>query len=634
VPFEEGIDMSPCEEEERAVAGLLVVLLRALRHWPQAELARASGIQKSQISLYELWKVRPTEANLRRLAAAAGVTWAEARLALPALRALYRLTTKPAAPRRELSGARRMAAAVGRAATGAFAGSVRPFLQRRLLTLTWPGQPAPGPPPDKEMPAALGLLVVLLRSLRHWSQVELAGSSGVQRSQISAYELGKTAPRKKTLGRLAAAVGVPLEEALAVLPVLCDLLQAVVRGAGERAALAETAGKIAADLFLLTVEPVLPKRLPVLAGQAAVQEARRQADIRCLELMRRPADERWRLVEEYEAYQTWALCETMALESEKCAAHDPDVAMDLARLAVRMAELTRGSREWRARVGGRCWGYLANAYRVKGDFLAAEEAFVRSDRLWQAGAAADPGLLLDGTRLLDLKASLRRHQGQFQESLDLLDQALTESRSAQDTARLLLKKSATLEQMGDWQGAIEVLQQARPLVESRGDPRERFGLEYNLCRSLTDAGRLAEAAALLPKVKGLALQIGNGLDLLRCRWLQGLVAAGLGHLEEAAADLEAVAGELAALAIAFDAAQASLDVAVIYLRQGRSAEVKRLAGQIVAVFQAQRVHHEALAAVIVFQMAAEQERATAELVKKLSDFLRRAQHAPGLRFEP
>jgi tetratricopeptide (TPR) repeat protein len=493
-------------EEERAVLGLLVVLLRSLRHLSQTELARVSGVQKSQISLYELWKIRPTEVTVRRFASVAGVTWAEARKALPVLRALYRLASRPTGRRRgELPGGGRMPAAVGRAAAGAFHRSVQPFLRNRL---------------------------------------------------------------------------------------------------------------------------------PALAGRAAAQEARRRAKIPLRDLLRRPSAERWRMVEEYEAYRTWALCEAVALESEKKAADDADVALDLARLAVRMAELTPGSKEWRARIGGRCQAFLANAWRVKGDFPEADEAFCRADRLWQDGAAADPGLILDGARLLDLKASLRRHQGRFEESLDLLEQAVAASRSDQATARLLLKKAFTLKEMGDWQRAMETVERARPLVGNPGDLRTRFGLEFTFCKCLTDAGRHAEAAALLPKVGNLARQLGNGLDLLRCRWLQGLVAAGLGQLEEAVADLEAVAGELAALGIAFDAAQASLDLAVLSLRQGRPAEVKRLAGQIVAVFKAQRVHREALAAVIVFHEAAEQERATAELAKKLSDFLRRAQHAPGLRFEP
>jgi tetratricopeptide (TPR) repeat protein len=373
-------------------------------------------------------------------------------------------------------------------------------------------------------------------------------------------------------------------------------------------------------------------------SQALLEEKaraqRREAEGLLKDLMSRPSRERWRMVEEQEAYRTWALAQRTAFESVKLAAHDADAALDLAKLSVRMAELTPGSRGWRARVGGLCWGFLANAYRVKGDFPAADEAFVRSDQLWKAGAASDPGLILDGTRLLDLKASLRRHQGLFNESLDFLEQALAASRSGEVTSRLLLKKSATLEQMGDWQGTIESLKQARPLVESQGDLRALFGLEFNLSVSLCDAGRHAEAEELLIKVKRLALGLGNGLDLLRCRWLQGLILAGLGKIEVAVRDLEYVAGELVARSIAFDAGRACLDLAELYLQQGRTAEVKRLAGQIVAVFKAQKVHREALASVILFQEAAEQERATAELARKLSDYLRRAQHAPELRFEP
>ena len=123
--------MSP-EDEEKAVLGLLVVLLRGLRHGSQAELARASGVQKSQISVYELGKTLPSEATLRRLAAAAGITWAEVSTVLPALRALYRLATRPADRRPAFPGARRTSAAVGRAAAGAFRRQVLPFLRDLL----------------------------------------------------------------------------------------------------------------------------------------------------------------------------------------------------------------------------------------------------------------------------------------------------------------------------------------------------------------------------------------------------------------------------------------------------------------------------------------------------------------------
>lgn len=391
--------------------------------------------------------------------------------------------------------------------------------------------------------------------------------------------------------------------------------------------------RVAAALGAMAVFHVTFEQLAQALREQRARADREAAEPVFKELMQWPPAKRWRMVEEYEAYRTWALCERVTLESERKAAHDADEALDLARLAVRMAELTPGSEEWRSRIGGLCCGFLANAHRVKGDFPGSDEVFLRSDRLWQAGALADPGLILDGSRLLDLKASLRRHQGRFEESLDLLAQAQAASRSDAATVRLLLKKSATLEQMGDWQGAIGALKQARPLVEKQGDRRSLCVLEFNLCTSLCDAGLYSEAEALLPKVRKLALDLGNRLDLLRCRWLRARLSAGLGRLEEAEAELDYVVGRLVARGIAFDAARACLDLAQLYLLQKRSAEVKRLAGQMVAVFKAQGVHREALAAVILFQGAAEQEKATVELVRKLADYLRRAERCPELRFE-
>jgi len=125
--------------------------------------------------------------------------------------------------------------------------------------------------------------------------------------------------------------------------------------------------------------------------------------------------------------------------------------------------------------------------------------------------------------------------------------------------------------------------------------------------------------------------VGKKLNTLRVRWLEGLVAAGLGRTEEAVAALEEVRREFAARGIAFDTALVSLDLAVIYLGQGRTAEVKALAAEMVAIFRAQRVQQEALAAVLVFQKAADRERATIEQARRLAGYLRQAQHDPGAK---
>jgi len=154
----------------------------------------------------------------------------------------------------------------------------------------------------------------------------------------------------------------------------------------------------------------------------------------------------------------------------------------------------------------------------------------------------------------------------------------------------------------------------------------------NLAWNLTHLGRFPQANALLPEVQALTAQLGNELDTLRLRWLEGRIAAGLGRTEEALAALSEVRSRFAELDIAYDAALATLEVAVLHLEQGRTGEVKELAMEMAPIFQAQGVHREALAALQLFCEAAKKEAVTVELARRLVEYLYRAQHDPELRF--
>jgi hypothetical protein len=85
--------------------------------------------------------------------------------------------------------------------------------------------------------------------------------------------------------------------------------------------------------------------------------------------------------------------------------------------------------------------------------------------------------------------------------------------------------------------------------------------------------------------------------------------------------------------IAYDAALATLELAVLYLEQERTREVKALARQMAPIFKAQGVHREALAALKLFCEAAEKEAVSVELTRRIVAYLYRAQHQPELRFE-
>ena len=85
--------------------------------------------------------------------------------------------------------------------------------------------------------------------------------------------------------------------------------------------------------------------------------------------------------------------------------------------------------------------------------------------------------------------------------------------------------------------------------------------------------------------------------------------------------------------VGFDAALVSLDLAALYARQGRTDEVKRLATEMVPIFESRDVHQEALAALLLFREAAEAEQVTLGLVDRIVTFLQRARLDPELRFQ-
>ena len=132
-------------------------------------------------------------------------------------------------------------------------------------------------------------------------------------------------------------------------------------------------------------------------------------------------------------------------------------------------------------------------------------------------------------------------------------------------------------------------------------------------------------AALLGRVQEDWLQ-------LRLLWLRGDIAAGQGDLAAAEQAYLATRDGFVTLSNGYDAATVSLDLAILYLRQDRTADVQRLAEEMLPVFQAQDVHREALAALALFQEAARQDRLTLDQARQVAAFLREARNEPALHF--
>jgi transcriptional regulator with XRE-family HTH domain/tetratricopeptide (TPR) repeat protein len=487
--------------------------------------------------------------------------------------------------------------------------------------------PRPTPPPP------LSVTLTMLRSARGWNQKDLALASGIPNSILSDYETGRRTLSREKLERIATALKMG-PEAIEMSLLALGFIQSQEEPPDSPLGLTEKerrAIKRAAAMAAREAANTTRTTLTRSFETTKIREAREEAEELWERLKRYSPRERRVFVESAREFQSWAFCERLCAESERAAAADAGRALDLADLALRVATQVPGGENWRSRVQGYAWAFVGNARRVASNLPGAEEAFTRAWTLWSSGNAGDFGILPEW-RLLDLEASLRRGQRRLSEALDLLDRAL--GKGSCEEGRILLKKAFTLEQLGEYEQAIATLTTAANVVDDRSEPRLLCVLKFNLAVNLCHLGRHQQAQGLIPEIRELASRLGNELDLVRLLWLEGRITAVSGERHKAIAAMEHVRGEFISRSLAYDMALVSLELAVLYLEDGRAGEVRILARQMAPVFQAQGVPRETMVAIRLFCESAEKDAATVELARRLAEYLQRARYEPGLKFQP
>jgi tetratricopeptide (TPR) repeat protein len=351
-------------------------------------------------------------------------------------------------------------------------------------------------------------------------------------------------------------------------------------------------------------------------------------------------EERLRLVRADPTFASWGLCELLCRESRRTAPEDADLSIHLGELAVTVADALGdgGPAEdrWLYQLRAYAWAHLGNAHRAQGDLRGADEAFNLSEQWYGAGEESVGDSLGYGPAILGLKASLRSDQRRFAEALVLVDEAVAEylggdpdCRDPHLAGRTLVTKSYILNDMGKVESTISTLHEAERLVDPTRDPRLLLCIRHNLLDNLTKAGRYGEAEALLPEVRACCREsAGTSLDAIRLTWVEGRIAAGLGRTEEARRIFEEIRQEFTARDMAYDAALVTLELAALYIEEGRTSEVRDLAREMIEVFRAQDVHREALAALAVFHSAAVLETATVELTREITARVEQARRHP------
>lgn len=330
---------------------------------------------------------------------------------------------------------------------------------------------------------------------------------------------------------------------------------------------------------------------------------------------------------------SWGLCEILLEKSRELRHGDPAgmlLLANLARLAADRLDPQVHGVDQRTDMQARAWAELANAHRITDDFPQAEAAMACALDL-RAQGTGDPLLY---ARIADLSASLLCDLRRFKEAFRMLDLAYAIHRrhsDAHEVGRILILKGLYTGYAGQPEEGLQLLVQGLPMIDRARDSKLVFHTLHNILLFRVELGEYEAAQRQLQRMRSLYAAHAAWLDLVKLHRLEAEIAAGLGDLATAEATFQQIRQDLDDAGMAYQAALASLDLAGVWLRQGRTAELRGLVTETMATFRVLGAEREALSALHMLQEALERDQATLDVVRLVSGILRRLQNEPATR---
>jgi tetratricopeptide (TPR) repeat protein len=141
---------------------------------------------------------------------------------------------------------------------------------------------------------------------------------------------------------------------------------------------------------------------------------------------------------------------------------------------------------------------------------------------------------------------------------------------------------------------------------------------------LLEAGRWGESLRELHRARRLYKRLGDGPGLARLRHLEGKIGQALGAPAEAEAALRDARRDLLLEGLGGEAAEALLDLAVLYAREGRPAAIRALSEDLSPILRAPNIRQGVGAALLFFRGLAETEQASLEALSEILRYVRPA----------
>lgn len=322
-------------------------------------------------------------------------------------------------------------------------------------------------------------------------------------------------------------------------------------------------------------------------------------------------------------FATPDVCEALLDRSFALRFSDAGAMLHLAELAAQSAEELDTDvydAENVADLQARAWAEVANAHRVMGDLPEADRMMTRAVDCRSRGTG-DARLL---ARLSDLAASLACAQRRFDQAFRLLDIAYTIYIKLDDrhaAGRVLIARGLYVGYTGDPLEGIRLLVHGLDTIDRAREPKLAFQALHNILILRVELGEYEEARRTLNQMQPLYSRFADDLTRIKLRWLEGRIAAGFGDIEEAEEAFLDARDTFDRNGLGYRAALVSLDLVAVWLRQGRTGEIRQLVAELLVTFRAVGVEREALAGVLLLRDAVECEQATVELLQLIAHSL-------------
>ncbi len=374
-------------------------------------------------------------------------------------------------------------------------------------------------------------------------------------------------------------------------------------------------------------------RLAERAGSATaqVEEERRKAEPLAAELLALPREERHARFDQHRRYRTFFVA--WRLLERSCQMGDAAESESLGRLAAAVAERLDGkgpSAGMEAGLAIGAWCAVGEACRRQGRLEEAEDAFVRA--VPHLGKSIDPAENAEYCRWL---ARLRRDQRRFDEAMALLERATTlfgSTGQTRDQALTLADLAAVHLDLEDVDNAVTTLDRVLTLGPAAVDPGLASGADWGIAGCLAALDDPLQGRRILAALAERPARRRTAVDRAVLVRIEGLVAAFARQEHQAEVLLRDAWNAFHRTGALGYAILAGLDLAALFLRQGRASNLRALGGETRIAFQSRNLAEGVRAALDDLIRTLEAGSARPEHLAGIARYIVRAMVQPDLPY--